>query len=174
MMFTESTQQGESARTKTLLVAFGLLIAVALVAVVLYSKLAPAPEPGKPIVRGLQNAHRAGDPTFDRYKKLIRLENPNYFTSKNMLGQILASGTGRIVNTSDKAIVGLELTGTVYGKDNKVLATDVALPVPKVRTRLAPQEHMQVTVAIDSLPNGTKDGDLYDITIEVTGLEFEQ
>jgi hypothetical protein len=173
-VFTDSAQQDESSRTKVLLLAFGVLIALALVAVLVYSKLAPEPTPGVQAPRGLTNALRAGDPTFDRYKKLIRLENLNYFTSKNMLSQILASGTGRLVNTSDKALVGVELTGTVYGKDSKVLATSVALPVPKVRARLAPQETMPITVAIDGLPNGTKESDLYDIQIEVTGLQFAE
>jgi hypothetical protein len=174
-MFTESAGQDESGRTKVLLVAFGVLIAVALVGVLLYSRVAPAPDPAAaPAQRGLENALRAGDPTFERYRKLVRLENQDYFTSKNMLGQILASGTGRIVNTGDRALVGVELTGTVYGKDSKVLATSIALPVPRVRERLDPQERMQFTVAIDGIPNGTREGDLWDIRVELTGLAFEE
>jgi hypothetical protein len=173
-MFTDSAQGDESNRTRVLLFAFGILVAIALVAVLLYSKLAPAPSAGVPVERGLETAVRAGDPTYDKYHKLVRLENLNYFTSKNMLGQILASGTGRLVNTTDKVLVGVELTGTVYGKDNKVLASAIALPVPKVRPRLAPQETMQITVAIDDLANGTKEADLYDIRIELTGLQFAE
>lgn len=172
-MFSQSGDREDAGRSRVVLIVFAVAIAALVGGVVLFSKLAPAPAASSPTARGLANGVHAGDPTYERYSKLVRLDKQEYYTSSNMLGQMLASGTGTLINTSDKTLTGVELTGTVIGKGDKVLATAIALPVPRVRATLPPQGSMPFTVAIDGLPKDTKKSDIVDIRVVLTGLEMQ-
>ena len=172
-MFNQSTEQVETGRSRVLLIVFGIVIAAVVGGVLLYSSLSP-PSAESETREVLPNVSRAGDPVFEEYKNLVQLQKKEYFTQPNMLGQITALGTGIILNLSDKTITGVELRGKVIGKDDKLLATTLAYPVPRRQPSIPPRGQLKYTVSIRNVPNDIKVKDIYDISVELEGLVVEE
>jgi hypothetical protein len=171
-MFEQTKEEPGTGRSRVLLMAFGAVIALAVIGVLLFSRLSTAaPEDEGP--RGLVNARRAGDPVFEKYRKLVQLQKPEYYTQQNMIGQYSAFGRAMLVNLSDRTLTGVELTGRVIGAEDKLLAETVAVPVPRKKASIPPEGSMPVTVNIQNIPNGIKEKDIYDIRIELSGLVIE-
>jgi hypothetical protein len=173
-MFEQAKDRVDTGRSRVLLIAFGVVVALVVVGVLLSSRCSSVPVSNDVTPRGLANASRAGDPVFDKYKLLVQLQKKEYFTQANMLGQLSAFGKGRLVNLSDKTITGVELRGNVVGAENKLLATTVAIPVPRVKESIPPRGSMEYTVNIQNVPNGIKEKDIYDINVELEGLIVEE
>src|SRR6187401_2419758 len=110
-MFTQTEGKVDTGRTRIISLAFLGALAIFGVGLLVVYTIPWGPSAGT--VKGLQNPHRAGDPVFDELSQKVKLSDQSYWTSNNLLGQLLPAGKGKIVNSSDKTLTGIELKGTV-------------------------------------------------------------
>lgn len=153
------------------MVVAGVGVALIIAAIAWYGAMQPATPEAPTPQKGLPNAKHAGDPEFDKYSGLVVLVNKKFFTQGNLLGQKQALIQGEIANFSDRPVVGIELRGTVYGTGGTVLATALALPVPKKFDQIPAKGQIPFAVTVDGVP---RDGQIDDITIQIEGLEMGQ
>jgi hypothetical protein len=169
-MFEQTDEGGDKVRSRIIMVLAGVAVAMLIGAIVMFGAFnstppaAPAPPPRLP------NAKHAGEPDFDKNVGLVALTEKKFYTQQNMLGQKQALVTGNVRNFTSRPVLGLELRGNVYSMDGKVLATALAMPVPKRYEQISPGGNIPFAVTIDGVP----DGEIGDITIDVEGLELGQ
>lgn len=169
-MFEQTDEGGDKVRSRIIMVLAGVAVALIIGAIVLFGAFdTRPPDPPRPQPR-LAEAKHAGDPEFDKNSGLVALVNKQFYTQANVLGQRQAVITGTIANFADKPVVGVELRGKVYGPGGKVVATALAIPVPRLYEQIPPKGNVPFSVTIDGVPNG----ELEDMTIEVEGLAMGQ
>jgi hypothetical protein len=166
-MFEQSDERDDKVRSRIIVAVAGIGVAAIIGAIVLYGALRPATSSDAPKAPpSLPNAKHAGDPEFDHNVGLVALTEKKFFTQANMLGQVQAVMTGTIRNFNDRPVVGIELRGIVLGPDGKVIASAIAMPVPKRYDQIPPKGNVPYAVTVDGVPNGQID----DMQIEVVGL----
>lgn len=167
-MFQQSDERDDKVRSRLILVVAGIGVAAIIGAIMLFGALQPSQTPDAPKPPpGLANAKHAGDPEFDQNVGLVALTEKKFFTQANMLGQVQAVMTGNIRNFNDRPVVGIELKGTVLGTDGKVLASAIAMPVPRRYDQIPPKGNIPYAVTVDGVPTNQP---LDDMQIEVVGL----
>ena len=151
----------------------GLTIAVALVAAVLiggvFYVLMWKSMPVTPQLR-LDNAIRAGSPDFEKYKKLIPLDDPEADESPRALGDIVMTLHTTARNFTGRTIIGLEVRAAVVDHQNQPVKerTVVVIPLPD-REELEPNKRLFVGVRLEGM---TETDDRANIKMEVVGFRF--
>src|SRR6266850_6443738 len=111
----------------------GIIIAVALVAAVLIGgvfyvlmrkSMRDSPPPR------LDNAIRAGSPDFEKYKRLIALDEPEADESPRALGDIVMTLSTTVRNFTGRTITGLEIKGSVVDHDGKPVKENTVIVIP--------------------------------------------
>ncbi len=167
-MFSNTEDAGNRNRTWTIMIVAAAAVVLVGAAALLLGVFQGSGAGSAPVqAQGLPNAKRAGDPEFEQNKGLVGLVNKKFYTQANMLGQRQALAKGEIVNFTGRVILGVELRGKVIGKDGTVLATALAMPVPKVYEKISPGGSIPYSVTIDGVP---QKAELDDMTLELEGL----
>ena len=121
----------------------------------------------------LENVVRAGSPVFDGYKDKVELEVVDKITHPNMIGMFQLEVKAKLHNRGDRTLTGVEVIGKMLDMNDKVIAQDVSIPIPRARTKpLAPGESMPFSVKVDA-PGKITEAEVKDIIIELRGLRFE-
>jgi hypothetical protein len=151
-----------------------IIIAVALVAAVLIGgvfyvlmrKSMRVPPPP-----ALDNAVRAGSPDFEKYKKLIPLDDPEADESPRALGDIVMTLRTTVRNFTGRTITGLEVHAAVVDHQNQPVKerTVVVLPNSELGA-LEPNKTMFVGVRLEGM---TDSDDRANIKMEVVGFRFK-
>ncbi len=150
----------------------GIIIAVlAVVAVIIGVTLLPSPEEEKAAV--LENAFREGSPEFDEYnKKIIISTDPNrLIESYTGLGDIIMQIGGTIRNRGDKTITGLEVSVGMVNTKNEIIRDKKVLIIPKMQSRLDPDEVLDVFV---NIPGFEAKDDRANARWKVTAVKFAE
>lgn len=181
MFDSKSEKETEQKRSYLLMVLGGVGALLLAVVVIFLGSRSPRPPqnaassqtlPGGQQAK-LEGAVRPGSPEFDSYKDKITLEKIDIPVSSNMLGMTRFAVNSRLTNKGDRVITGVELTANAYDLENKLVAQNTSLPIPRARTEpLKPGESMRVTTIID-LPASIREGDISDIKHLVSGLRFQ-
>lgn len=170
-MFEQTDETVDKTRSRIIMALAGLGVAMLLAALLLFGRFNSEPPAEPPPPPRLANAQHAGDPDFDKYSGLVAIVNKKFFTQSNMLGQRQAVIQGTLANFSDRPLVGVELRGTVLGVGGAVMATTVAMPVPKKYNQVPPKGSVPFAVTVDGVP---AEGEIEDITIALEGLVMGQ
>ena len=151
-----------------------IIIAVAVVAAVLiggvfYVLMRKSMRDNPPL--RLDNAIRAGSPDFEKYKKLIPLDDPEANESPRALGDIVMTLHTTARNFTGRTIIGLEVHAAVVDHQNQPVKerTVVVIPLPD-REELEPNKTMFVGVRLEGM---TESDDRANIKMEVTGFRFK-
>src|SRR5229473_7081791 len=132
-----------------------IIIAVALVAAVLiggvfYVLMRKSMRDTPPL--NLDNAIRAGSPDFEKYKKLISLDDPEADESPRALGDIVMTVHTTARNFTGRTITGLEVKGTVVDHQNQPVKERTAVVLPNSeRGELEPNKTMFVGVRLEGM-----------------------
>jgi hypothetical protein len=151
-----------------------IIIAVAVVAAVLiggvFYVLMRKAMPDSPPLR-LENAIRAGSPDFEKYKKLIVLDDKKADESPRALGDIVMTLQATARNFTGRTIIGLEVHAAVVDHQNQPVKerTVVVIPLPD-REELEPNKTMFVGVRLEGM---TESDDRADTKMEVTAFRFK-
>jgi hypothetical protein len=167
MFENENFKDVEQARSRALLVvgAVGALVLTALIVMLARTK----PES----VSVTENMVRAGAPEFDSYKDKVELEVIEKVVHPNMIGMFQLEVRAKLHNRGDRALTGVEILGRMFDMEDKTIAQNVSIPIPRVRREpLKPGESMNISVKVDA-PAKVSEGEIKDIVIELRGLLFQ-
>src|SRR5258708_6513026 len=119
----------------------------------------------------LGNAVRPGSPDFEKYKKLIPLDEPEADESPRALGDIVMTLRTTARNFTGRTIIGLEVRAAVVDHQNQSVKerTVVVIPLPD-REELEPNKTMFVGVRLEGM---TETDDRANIKMEVVGFRFK-
>src|SRR5262245_24335659 len=115
----------------------------------------------------LQGAVRPGSPDWDKYAKLIPLDNPEADEAKRALGDIVMTLHTTARNFTGRTITGLEVNASVVDSNGKPVKQRTVVVVPGRQAELDPLKTMKVSIMID----GFSDSDnRANIKMDVTGF----
>src|SRR5229473_819347 len=158
-----SIPEDKSSRTIIIVVA---VIAAVLIGGLFYLLMRKSMRDSPPL--RLDNAIRAGSPDFEKYKKLIALDEPEADESPRALGDIVMTLSTTARNFTGHTITGLEIKGTVVDHDNKPVKENTVIVIPiKQVPELEPNKTMHVSVLLEGF---TDTDDRANIKMEVTGF----
>src|SRR5213595_2218553 len=151
-----------------------LIIAIAVVAAVIISgafyllmkkTMGPTPPPTLP------GAIRAGSPDWQKYIKLIALDDPEADESPRALGDIVMTLHTTARNFTGRTITGLEVRAAVVDHQNQPVKERTVVVLPNSeRGELEPNKTMFVGVRLEGM---TETDDRANIKMELTGFRFK-
>src|SRR5207253_1280135 len=86
----------------------------------------------------LENAIRPGSPDWDKYQKLIALDDPEADEAKRALGDIVMTLQTTVRNFTGRTITGLEMRSAVVDHDGKPVKQRTLVVIPWRQTELDP------------------------------------
>ena len=118
----------------------------------------------------LESAIRPGSPDWDKYSKLIPLDDPIADESPRALGDIMMTLQTTARNLTGRTIIGLEVRAAVVDHDNKPVKERTLVVIPRIdKSELEPNKTMKVGIVLDGF---TDSDDRANIKMEVTGFRF--
>src|SRR5213076_2505802 len=97
----------------------------------------------------LQGAIRQGSPDWDKYLKLIALDDPEADEAKRALGDTIMTLHTTARNFTGRTITGLEMRSAVVDHDGKVVKERTVVVIPGRQPELEPNKTMRVSILID-------------------------
>src|SRR5262252_4916280 len=133
-MSTEHAMPEEnSSRTLVIVVAAIAVVAIGgLFYILLRKSAAPNPPPT------LQGAIRPGSPDWDKFSKLIALDDPEADEAKRALGDTVMTLFTTARNFTGRTITGLEIKGSVVDSDGKPVKERTLVVIPGRQPELDP------------------------------------
>jgi len=115
----------------------------------------------------LQGAIRPGSPDWDKYIKLVALDDPEADEAKRALGDTVMTLHTTVRNFAGRTLTGLEVRGAVVDHDGKPVKERTVVVIPVRQPELDPNKTMRVSILIDGF---TDEDDRANIKMEVTGF----
>jgi hypothetical protein len=147
-----------------------LIIVIAIVAAVLiggffYLLLRRTVAPTAP--QTLQGAIRPGSPDWDKYNKLIVLDEQDADEAKRALGDTVMSLHATVRNLTGRTITGLEIRGAVVDHDGRPVKERTLVVIPGRQAELEPNKTMKAALMLEGFSDSD---DRANIKMEVTGF----
>jgi hypothetical protein len=117
----------------------------------------------------LENAIRAGSPDWEKYQKLIALDDPEAEEAKRALGDTVMTLHTTVRNFSGRTINGLEIRAVVVNHQNQPVRERTLVVIPGRRDELEPNKTMFVAINVEGF---TDEDDRANIKMELTGFRF--
>ncbi len=118
----------------------------------------------------LENAIRPGSAEFDKYVKLIVLEEPEADEAKRALGDTVMTLQTTVRNFTGRTITGLEIRGAVVDHDGKPVKEKTLVMIPGRQSELEPNKTMKAALMLEGF---TEEDDRANIRMEVTGFRLK-
>jgi len=115
----------------------------------------------------LQGAIQPGSPDWDKYIKLIALDDPEADEAKRALGDTVMTLQTTVRNFTGRTITGLEVRGAVVDHDNKPVKQRILVVIPGRQPELDPNKTMRVSILIDGFSDSD---DRANIKMDVIGF----
>lgn len=152
-----------------------IIIVVAVIAAILFAGLfyllmRASVGPPSPPAR-LEGAIRPGSPDWDKYSKLIVLDDPEADEAKRPLGDIVMTLQTKVRNFTGKTINGLELRAAVVDQQGKAVKESTQVFIPSsARTELLHNQNMVAPIRLEGM---TDADDRANIKMELTGFRLK-
>jgi len=158
-----SIHEEKSRRT---LIIFVAAFAAAFIAGFFYLLLRSTTAPIAPPT--LAGAIRAGSADFEKYGKLIVLDEQEADEARRALGDIVMTLHTTVRNFTGRTITGLEVRGAVVDHDDKPVREIIVVVIPqRDRPELDPNKTMKASVLLEGFTDGD---DRENYKMEVTGF----
>ncbi|MFS8086443.1 MAG: hypothetical protein ACMG6H_12495 [Acidobacteriota bacterium] len=118
----------------------------------------------------LENAIRAGSPDFEKYRKLIALDEPVADEAKRPLGDMVMTLQTTARNFTGKTLIGLEIRAAVVDHQDQTVKEKTLVVIPGRRDELEPNKTMPVSIVLEGFKD---DDDRANIKMEVVGFRFK-
>jgi hypothetical protein len=164
-MAEQTIAEEKSRRT---LIIFVAAFAAAFIAAFFYLLLRNTAGPVAPPT--LASAIRAGSSDFERYQKLIPLDDPEADEAKRALGDTVMTLHTMVRNFTGRTINGLEIRGAVVDHDNKAVKEKTLVIIPGRQSELEPNKTMKVSLILEGF---TDSDDRANIKMTVIGFTFK-
>jgi hypothetical protein len=151
-----------------------IVIVVAIVAAIaiaglFYLLMRAGKNSGGPPTR-LGDATRPGSPDWDKYSRLIVLDEPEADEAGRALGDIVMTLHTTVRNFTGRPITGLEIRTAVVDHQGNAVRERYVVVVPAREPELAPNKTLPVNVVLDGMTETT---DRANIKMEVTGFKLK-
>jgi len=117
----------------------------------------------------LESAIRPGSPDWDRYSKLIALDDPAADEAHRALGDIVMSLHTTVRNFTGRTITGLEMRAAVIDHQGQVVRERTLVIIPGRRDELEPNKTMYVGINVEGMND---QDDRANIKMEVMGFKL--
>ena len=154
----------EDKSRRTLIIVFAIVAAV-LIGGFFYLLLRKTVAPTPPAT--LQGAIRPGSADWDKYNKLIVLDEQEADEAKRALGDTVMSLHATVRNLTGRTINGLEIKGAVVDHDGRSVKERTIVVIPGRQAELEPNKTMKVAVMLEGFSDSD---DRANIKLEVTGF----
>jgi hypothetical protein len=115
----------------------------------------------------LQGAIRPGTPEWDKYNKLIVLDEQEADEAKRALGDTVMSLHTTVRNLTGRTITGLEIKGSVVDHDGRAVKERTLVVIPGRQTELEPNKTLKTAIMLEGFSDSD---DRANIKMEVTGF----
>ena len=163
MAAEHSIPEEKSRRTLIIVIA---VVAAALIGGVFYLLMKSSARPPGPPSR-LEGATRAGSPDFEKYGKLIPLEEPEAIQATSVLGGLQMDLSTTVRNFTGRTITGLEVRAAVVDHQGQPVKERTVVVVPGQREELEANKTLKVNIKLDGMKESD---DRANIKMEVTGF----
>jgi hypothetical protein len=154
----------EDKSRRTLIIVFAIVAAV-LIGGFFYLLLRKTVAPTPPAT--LQGAIRPGSADWDKYNKLIVLDEPEADEAKRALGDTVMSLHATVRNLTGRTLNGLEIKGAVVDHDGRSVKERTIVVIPGRQAELEPNKTMKVALMLEGFSDSD---DRANIKLEVTGF----
>ena len=163
-------------KSRTTLIVVVAAVAAVFIGGLFYLLMRKSAAPTPPAT--LQGAIRRGSPDWDKYNKLIVLDDPGdcpedgsrfcAYESKRALGDIQMTLRATLRNFTGRTITGLEVTAAAVDHQDQPVRQRTRIVVPSSgASELLPNKTMPISVVIDGF---TDSDDRANVKMEVTGF----
>ena len=166
-MSAQEQSVNEKDGSRTIIFIIIAVIALLLIGGVLYVRSQPDTAAAQPHLDG---ALRAGSPDFEKYRDLVRLDEPEATEAVRPIGDIVMPLTTTARNFTGRTINGLEIHAAVVDSQKNPIKERTVIVVPTKQPELEPNKTMKISVLLDGMK---KDDDRANIKMEVTGIRFK-
>ena len=118
----------------------------------------------------LQGAIRPGSPDWDKYNKLIVLDEQDADEAKRALGDTVMSLHATVRNLTGRTITGLEIRGAVVDHDGRPVKERTLVVSPGRQAELEPNKTMKAALMLEGFSDSD---DRANIKMEVTGFTLK-
>jgi hypothetical protein len=134
MSFTDakSNQRDGADRSRRVIFMIAGLVAVLLaVGLIVFLKTRPEPNPaGVAVDQKLEGALRAGSPDFEKYRDLIKMDDPIADYADSVSGDVQMNLATTVRNFTGRTINGLEMRGAVVDFEGKPIKERTKIVIP--------------------------------------------
>ena len=155
-------------KSRRTLIIFVAAFAAAFIAGFFYLLLRNTAAPSAPPT--LASAIRPGTPDWDKYSKLIVLDEQEADEAKRALGDTVMTLHATVRNLTGRTITGLEIKGVVVDHDGRPVKERTLVVIPGRQNELEPNKTMKAFVNLE----GFKDSDdRANIKMDLTGFTLK-
>jgi hypothetical protein len=138
---------------RTIVIVVALIAAVA-IAGLFYVLMRAGKNSGAGTTR-LANATQPGSPDWEKYSKLIALDEPEADEANRALGDIVMTLRTTVRNFTGRTITGLEIRAMVVDHQGNPVRERYVVFVPAKQPELAPNKTLPVNVVLDGMTETT-------------------
>jgi hypothetical protein len=153
-----------------------VLIAVVIISLLLIGGLiyiAKTPSTGGTGQPQLEGALRAGSPDFEKYKALIKVDDPEATEGARAIGDIVMQLTTTVRNFTGKTITGLEMRGAVVDLQGNPVKERTVIVIPNTFAGITELENNKTIPVKINIEGMSKDADRANIKMEVTAIRVK-
>lgn len=121
----------------------------------------------------LEGALRAGSPDFEKYKALIRVDEPEATEGARAIGDIVMELTTTVRNFTGKTITGLEMSGAVVDMQGNPVKERKVVVIPNSFAGVAELENNKTMPVKINIEGMSKEADRANIKMEVTAIRVK-
>ena len=168
MVASERDISGQDSRRNIVIVV--AIIAAILIAGLFYLLMRAGKNSAGEVPTRLADAIRPGSPDWDKYSKLVVLDQPEADEAGRALGDIVMTLHTTVRNFTGRTINGLEIRAAVVDHQGNPVRERYVVVVPAREPELGPNKTLPVNVVLDGMIETT---DRANIKMEVTGLKLK-
>lgn len=163
---------------RTIFIIAGLVAVLVAAGLIYFLKTRPEPQaPGAPADQTLEGGLRAGSPEFEKYRDLIKLDEPIADYSDSVAGDIQMNLGTTVRNFTGRTITGLEMRGALVDFDGKPIKERTKIVIPS--GSLAELENngtAKAPIALTGIRGADKarvEGGQAEVKMEITAVKFK-
>jgi hypothetical protein len=171
-------RDSEERSRRAIFVVAGLVALLLIGGLIGFLKTRPAPPtPGAVADPKLEGALRAGSPDFDKYREMIKVDEPIADYANSVAGDIQMNMATTVRNFTGRTISGLEMRGAVVDFEGKPIKERTKIVIPSgALAELENNQTARTPIAIPGFRGDDKskvEGGQAVIKMEVTAIKFK-
>lgn len=170
-------RDGADKTRRIIFIIAGVIAALLIAGLIGYLKRRPEPQSATVLDQKMEGGLRAGSPDFEKYRDLIKLDEPEADYSDTVAGGIQMRLATTVRNFTGRTINGLEMKGIVTDLDGKTMKDRTMVVIPSgLITELENNQTARVPIPIPGFKGDDSariESGQAKIKMEVTAIKFK-